>query len=547
MANVKYTKTVSDDHLKTVLQRISEFLKRDISVHSGDRGHVPQGGSRTSLHLKHRAADFHITGLSDAQAFKELKKAVKDGLAQLFDGKEGYEFIHHGPHTETEAEHLHLGHYDGKFQGFVVFKTEGLTKATAGEYTPDPVPIVKEAQTPNSPPPKTPAPPKTSSPKTPSPTKPSTGSPKGPSPKVANAHEVHLGGSVGIGGLNQSADVTKVQTLLNAARRAPVLSQTLGKYFEVLAEDGKCGDKTRAAIRLFQTHVVKMQNPDGRIDPDGRTLHMLLAWSESKPTQAPVVPSKPPVAPKPPVASKPKTKNTPKNTDPQPSHEVQEAILFASIDVGVDYGYMMAMAAQESGFNPAAKAGTSSAMGLYQFLSSTWLEMLNRYGIKEKYESCGLRQHAKKVIVVKDSKGKFVKYSVQGDKDDVLNLRLIPMYSALMGAEFARGNKRQLETALTKDPKTPYVVQPTDLYLAHFLGAGDAKHGATKFLLERRANGNRAAADLFSDAADANEYVFYKNKDRDKPRTLNEVYTLFEGKIGTRAESYNRTRPPAVC
>lgn len=129
----------------------------------------------------------------------------------------------------------------------------------------------------------------------------------------------------------------------------------------------------------------------------------------------------------------------------------------------------------------------------------------------------------------------------------MLNLRLVPLYSALMGAEFAKGNKRQLESALTTDPKKPYVVQPTELYLAHFLGAGDAKHGATKFLLERRANGNRAAADLFPDAAEANLYVFYKDKDTDKPRTLNEIYTLFEGKIGTKAENYNRTRPPPMC
>jgi hypothetical protein len=383
VANVKYTKGVSDDHLKTVLQRIAEFLKKDITVHSGDRGHVPQGGSRTSLHLQHRAADFHITGLADAQAFKELKKAVQTGAAQLFDATEGYEFIHHGPHTETEGEHLHLGHYQDRYPGLVVFKTEGLTKATSGDYTPDPVQISNGTQTPNAPAPKSPPP------KSPPPKKTPPVAPKSPAPPVAKAPEVHLGGSVGLGGTNQSDDVTKVQALLNAARRAPVLSQTLGKYYEVLAEDGKCGDKTRHAIRMFQTHVVKMQNPDGRIDPDRRTLHMLLAWSDGKPSPTPV-PNKPPPAQKPPVVAV-KPKATKKNTEPKPSHEVQEAITFASYDVGVDYGYMMAMAAQESGFNPTATAETSSATGLYQFLNATWLEMLYRYGVKEKYESCGLR------------------------------------------------------------------------------------------------------------------------------------------------------------
>ncbi len=541
MATVKYTKGVSDDHLKTVLQRIADFLKKDVSVHSGDRGHVPQGGSRTSLHLQHRAADFHITGLTDEQAFKELKKAVKSGLAQLFDATEGYEFIYHGPHTETEAHHLHLGHYAAKHSGFVVFKTEGLTKETSGVYTPDPVEIVKDAKTPNGPPPQSPPPKKTP-----------PASPKSPAPQVANTHEVHLEGAVGLGGSNLSPDVTKVQDLLNAARRAPVLSQTLGKYYEVLDEDGKCGDKTRHAIRMFQTHVVKMQHPDGRVDPDGRTLRMLLTWSDSKPSPVPVpVPSKPPATPKPSVAAKAKAKaKSAKHTEPQPSHEVQEAIHFASYDVGVDYGYMMAMAAQESGFDPTAEAKTSSATGLYQFLDATWLEMLYRHGQKKKYEFCGLKKYADtvktEVKAGKNGKQKVV-YSVTGNKDQVLKLRLIPLYSALMGAEFAKGNKRQLEAALTTDPNNPYVVQPTDLYLAHFLGAGDSKRGATKFLLERRANGNRAAADLFPDAAEANLYVFYKDKDTDKPRTLNEIYKFFEGKIGAKSESYNRTRPPAVC
>lgn len=70
------------------------------------------------------------------------------------------------------------------------------------------------------------------------------------------------------------------------------------------------------------------------------------------------------------MVAKAKAKTAKKHTDPQPSHEVQEAITFASYDVGVDYGYMMAMAAPESGFNPAA-AGTTSATGLYQFLNAT--------------------------------------------------------------------------------------------------------------------------------------------------------------------------------
>lgn len=65
MRNVTYKKTVSDDNVKTILQRIANKLGKNITAHSGDRSHVPHGGSTKSLHLQHRAADLHIQGLSD--------------------------------------------------------------------------------------------------------------------------------------------------------------------------------------------------------------------------------------------------------------------------------------------------------------------------------------------------------------------------------------------------------------------------------------------------------------------------------------------------
>src|SRR5215468_5907726 len=54
----------------------------------------------------------------------------------------------------------------------------------------------------------------------------------------------------------------------------------------------------------------------------------------------------------------------------------------ASKSTGVDFGYLMAQAAQESSFQADAKASTSSATGLYQFLDSTWLSMMRSHGAK---------------------------------------------------------------------------------------------------------------------------------------------------------------------
>lgn len=88
-------------------------------------------------------------------------------------------------------------------------------------------------------------------------------------------------GSVGRGGVNQSADARTVQTLLNNNRSLPLQKLTV---------DGAVGPKTIAAIEEFQRRVVKMHLPDGRVDPGGKTLKALDSSSG-------VVPYIPPAAP----------------------------------------------------------------------------------------------------------------------------------------------------------------------------------------------------------------------------------------------------------
>ena len=261
MPTVTYTKLVSDGHIKTVLQRMAEFLGKSITVHSGDRSYVPPGGSTTSLHLAKRAADFHVTGLADDKAYALLK----DHVGALFDAAEGYEFILHGSCTQTGGPHLHIGHYSGKNKGLVVFKTEGLSPSTKGVYTPDPREISSKpvAQGPSS------------APSKPVPT---------PSVPSGTPHEQHEGltAAVGTGGKNLYNDVIRVQALLNHARHATHQGQPVGRLFAALAEDGDCRSKTLSAISLFQKHIVGFATPDGRVDPDGRTFRLLCAWKLEK-------------------------------------------------------------------------------------------------------------------------------------------------------------------------------------------------------------------------------------------------------------------------
>src|SRR5258708_17844510 len=63
---------------------------------------------------------------------------------------------------------------------------------------------------------------------------------------------------------------------------------------------------------------------------------------------------------------------------------VLKGIRQASQSTHTDFGYLMAQAAQESGFQSNAKASTSSATGLFQFIDSTWLDMVRQHGAKHR-------------------------------------------------------------------------------------------------------------------------------------------------------------------
>ncbi|MFP4097465.1 MAG: transglycosylase SLT domain-containing protein [Alphaproteobacteria bacterium] len=172
------------------------------------------------------------------------------------------------------------------------------------------------------------------------------------------------------------------------------------------------------------------------------------------------------------------------------------AISTASKSSGVDFSYLLNQAAAESNFDADAKAGTSSATGLYQFIDRTWLSMVERYG-----DAYGIETHGK-------------------SRQEILNMRNDPKASSFMAAAFASENEKFLNTHWGGD------IGATELYFAHFMGAS----GAASFLNARDENPIQRAADLFPRAARANRNVFY-NAQTGKARTLQEVYSFFDKKF----------------
>lgn len=78
-----------------------------------------------------------------------------------------------------------------------------------------------------------------------------------------------LAASVGKGGVNRAEDVRMVQQLLNqnVARLTPLLPS---------AVSGICDASTIMRIEHFQRQVLRIPRPDGRVDPNGRTLTALM-------------------------------------------------------------------------------------------------------------------------------------------------------------------------------------------------------------------------------------------------------------------------------
>lgn len=172
---------------------------------------------------------------------------------------------------------------------------------------------------------------------------------------------------------------------------------------------------------------------------------------------------------------------------------IVDTILRASAEAGVDPVYLMALADKESSFSTDVKAATSSAEGLFQFVTGTWLEMIRDYGARY-----GLEVEAAAV------KGRGAALTVAGPmRDRVLSLRRDPYVAALMAAELVKRDRGRIEARVGRVLTTP------ELYLAHFLGTSSAG----RFLVMSSDRPDEVAERAFRSAARANRALFTRKAD----------------------------------
>ena len=202
---------------------------------------------------------------------------------------------------------------------------------------------------------------------------------------------------------------------------------------------------------------------------------------------------------------------------------VEQAIASAAQQTTIDFDFLVAQAQVESAMDPDARARTSSATGLFQFIESTWLGTMQRHG-----ERFGLGNIASQIGV---TSGGIAYVTDPAAREAILAMRSDPQIASLMAAGLAEDNRAHLAPILGRQPTHG------ELYLAHFLGAG----GAGRFLSAMADNPDQSAASLFRRPAAANRPVFYERDG--SPRSLSGVMDFLSGKLNRALANASSTMP----
>ena len=190
------------------------------------------------------------------------------------------------------------------------------------------------------------------------------------------------------------------------------------------------------------------------------------------------------------------------------ANDPRAAIADAAARTGVDFDYLLAQARLESSLDPAAKARTSSASGLFQFIDSTWISTVDRHGA---------------ALGVGNISG--------ANRSQLMDMRFDPRAASLMAGALASDNKAALTGVLGREPDA------AELYMAHFLGAG----GASRFLRQLQTNPAVSAATILPAPAAANRSIFYEPGGT--ARSVGAVMDLMRGKMAHAMAQDNGTRP----
>lgn len=195
----------------------------------------------------------------------------------------------------------------------------------------------------------------------------------------------------------------------------------------------------------------------------------------------------------------------PRASAPAPT-PVVEAIRQGAEQTGTSFEYLLSTAQRESALDPGAKAPTSSATGLFQFIEQTWLGLMKSEGGK-----LGLSDLASAITSRGDGG-----YAVPDGamRENILKLREDPRLASMMAGALTQQNREALTAATGREPTGG------ELYMAHLLGA----RGARDLIRAARSEPSRPLAQDMPEAAAANRAIFFDRAG--KPRGAGELYAM---------------------
>ncbi|MDO9710281.1 transglycosylase SLT domain-containing protein [Paracraurococcus lichenis] len=200
---------------------------------------------------------------------------------------------------------------------------------------------------------------------------------------------------------------------------------------------------------------------------------------------------------------------------------VTAALGQASRATGLDPVLLVALAWQESRFDPRARNRRSSARGLMQFTDATWLEVVRDFGPRH-----GLAPTAAQLQT--NWQTGTIGTRNWRQMQQVLALRDNPRYAAVLAAERINRAREALQASLGRRPTAE------DLYLVHLLGTA----GAQRFLAGLARTPDAPAKDFVSnEALTLNREVFAAREDG-RPLSLAEVHRWIGRSIAGQREMH---------
>jgi hypothetical protein len=203
--------------------------------------------------------------------------------------------------------------------------------------------------------------------------------------------------------------------------------------------------------------------------------------------------------------------------DGQLTPSVVRALQSATRQVHTDPFVLLAIAWQESRFDPRARSRRSSARGLLQFTNATWLSVIRDFGPRH-----GLGTLA---AAISTARSGALTVKTRALRKSILALRNDPRLEVIMAAERLAQQQDALETELGRS------AGPADIYVLHLLGPS----GARDFLTELARHPDRPSSEIVGPAARINTGLFFRDG---RPLTLAQSYNAIKSRLEDQATTH---------